>query len=1085
MREFNYYVDQDGNFIIDNYNCSPLFSSFLPGIAGEKGIPIWAFYVNRGQGIISFGTRDKDGSILEFYPADKAYQMVTLRGFRTFLKINKNNKTTFYEPFQKNSAGHYKLEQRMIISSHQLTIEENNHTLGLKFSLEIFTLPHAPLGGLIRKLKITNLTSDQVKVCFVDGLPQMLPYGLNQWCIKNMSRTMEAFTMVENVKNGIPYLKLRVYPKDSEKVIPVVEGNFFVGFYQSNNRFNRSSVIVDSKVVFGLNADFTYPEKFFSDQKIELNQQITANQNISGFHMGDGEIDPQDSLIIYSLYGHGKTIDDVEDYINTNMLDGVFFENKREENRNIIKNITNRTLTVTSKDNFNEYVKQTFLDNALRGGVSTKVCNKMLYLYGRKHGDLERDYNEYYLQDTFFSQGNGDFRDVAQNRRCELFFNPGVGDKNIKYFFNCIQADGYNPLVLKNTKFLMKDFHKIPKDKDMTKMLPQLKKFTAKEFKFGELWNFLKENSKEESSRERLMRSILSACEEIEDAEFEKGYWSDHWTYLMDLLDNYCSIFPDDLQKLLLEDASYTFFDTDRFVLPRDQKYILSERGVRQYNAVKLDENKRILIDGRMNGKHLMRTKYGKGKIYSTTLLVKILTLILNKISSLDPFCVGIEMEADKPGWCDALNGLPSLMGSSLNETIELKRLVDFTLAALRNITLKGSAVVVPAEIHEFFIILSKLLQKNSKTENQLLFWDKSHVAKEAYRTKVFNGFMGKEEKISLNEIIDFLTHASLVLAKGIERGKDKKTGLVNTYFINEAIIYQIILEKSGNKYVRVKKFKQKPLPLFLEGQVHSLKLANGKGEAAEIHKSVLKTELYDKKLGMYRLNVPLGNKAFELGRIGIFNYGWLENGSIFLHMHYKYVMEMIRGGLLKEFYENISSLLIPFHDPKVYRRSIAENVSFLVSSGYPIDSEEHGRGYVSRLSGSTAEFVHIWSLLLFGPQPFLLNDKKELILQLAPKLEKGLFLNKKVTIPSPLGDKEEIVLPKNSVAFVFLGQTLIIYHNELLKNTFGEGKAHIKKYVLEDATGAETVIVGDCIVGEHASGIREGKIKKINVYLE
>ncbi len=329
------------------------------------------------------------------------------------------------------------------------------------------------------------------------------------------------------------------------------------------------------------------------------------------------------------------------------------------------------------------------------------------------------------------------------------------------------------------------------------------------------------------------------------------------------------------------------------------------------------------------------------------------------------------------------------------------------------------------------------------------------------------------------------MTRASAVLAKGIDRGKDKKTGLVNTYFINEAIDYQVISEKDSNKYVRVKKFKQKSLPLFLEGQVHALKLVSGKGEAAEIYKSVLKTELYDKKLGMYRLNVPLGNKAYELGRIGIFNYGWLENGSIFLHMHYKYVMEMIRGGLVKEFYENISSLLIPFHDPKVYRRSIAENVSFLVSSGYPIDSEEHGRGYVSRLSGSTAEFVHIWSLLLFGSRPFLLDDKKGLVFQLTPNLERGLFLNKKVTIQSPFVEKEEIILPKNSIAFVFLGQTLIIYHNEQLKNTFGEDKVNIKKYVLEDAVGAETVIVGDRIVGEHASWIRQGKIKKINVYLE
>jgi len=42
-------------------------------------------------------------------------------------------------------------------------------------------------------------------------------------------------------------------------------------------------------------------------------------------------------------------------------------------------------------------------------------------------------------------------------------------------------------------------------------------------------------------------------------------------------------------------------------------------------------------------------------------------------------------MEADRPGWCDALNGLPGLFGSSVNETLELKRLVDFTLSHLKD----------------------------------------------------------------------------------------------------------------------------------------------------------------------------------------------------------------------------------------------------------------------------------------------------------------------------------------------------------------------------------------------------------------
>ena len=46
-------------FVIDDYDKMPAFSSFLPGLAGVKGIPMWTFYTNRGQGMNSFGIGNK------------------------------------------------------------------------------------------------------------------------------------------------------------------------------------------------------------------------------------------------------------------------------------------------------------------------------------------------------------------------------------------------------------------------------------------------------------------------------------------------------------------------------------------------------------------------------------------------------------------------------------------------------------------------------------------------------------------------------------------------------------------------------------------------------------------------------------------------------------------------------------------------------------------------------------------------------------------------------------------------------------------------------------------------------------------
>lgn len=54
--------------------------------------------------------------------------------------------------------------------------------------------------------------------------------------------------------------------------------------------------------------------------------------------------------------------------------------------------------------------------------------------------------------------------------------------------------------------------------------------------------------------------------------------------------------------------------------------------------------------------------------------------------------------------------------------------------------------------------------------------------------------------------------------------------------------------------------------------------------------------------------------------------------------------------------FEDLKNALPPFMDPSVYGRSTLENSSFIASSVNP-DESMHGRGFVARLSGTTAEF--------------------------------------------------------------------------------------------------------------------------------
>ncbi|MDZ4183325.1 MAG: hypothetical protein U1B83_10670, partial [Candidatus Cloacimonadaceae bacterium] len=99
-----YQLLENGEFVIDDYNSAKLFSSFFPGIAGKQGIPMWTFYVNRGQCVCSMGIDGKHHPIMEFLPANWAYNLVSTQGFRTFIKLPEHPSVTFYEPFQNQKA---------------------------------------------------------------------------------------------------------------------------------------------------------------------------------------------------------------------------------------------------------------------------------------------------------------------------------------------------------------------------------------------------------------------------------------------------------------------------------------------------------------------------------------------------------------------------------------------------------------------------------------------------------------------------------------------------------------------------------------------------------------------------------------------------------------------------------------------------------------------------------------------------------------------------------------------------------------------------------------------------------------------
>ncbi|HQP91571.1 MAG TPA: hypothetical protein PLU24_02745, partial [Candidatus Omnitrophota bacterium] len=196
----NYILDADGKFTIYDYNNAKPWSSFFPGIAGLYGIPIWVFYVNRGQCISSVGIRSKDEAIMEFLPANKAYQLTSLQGFRTFIKIRSKKEQRFYEPFSLSGGVLNKgIKNSLSITPYDLSISEINSKDGLKVDVGYFTIPGEHYAGVVRELTIGNISKKPLDLEVADGLSVIVPCGVNNWFLKEMSRTIEAWMGVDNV----------------------------------------------------------------------------------------------------------------------------------------------------------------------------------------------------------------------------------------------------------------------------------------------------------------------------------------------------------------------------------------------------------------------------------------------------------------------------------------------------------------------------------------------------------------------------------------------------------------------------------------------------------------------------------------------------------------------------------------------------------------------------------------------------------------------------------------------------------------------------------------------------------------------
>lgn len=1059
----NYTLEGD-TFIIDNYTEVPAFSSFLPGLSGVKGIPVWSFYTNRGQAVSSFGIHHKGNAIMEFNPANTAYENTPIKGFRTFVRVD----GTYYEPF-----GAYAPEarRRMEIEKNVLTISEESH--GLKITVCYIILPGENIGALVRRVTVENKGDAACELEILDGMPQIIPYGIQNGQYKEMSNLFKSWADIKNIENNAPLYTMRASSDDSAEVSEIEGGYFYLAVADGKLK----PVLYDKNVIFAFDHSMinavTFRERGLEGVLSE--KQCFANKIPCGFIPVKTALAGGESYTFAAFSGFASSVSLLNEKAKCFCEKG-YVERKVEEARKLVSSFTKDVWTRTSNPLFDQYMEQCYLDNFLRGGIPFVMGEgggrAVVHLFSRKHGDPERDYNFFSIAGEYYSQGNGNYRDVCQNRRNDVFFRPAIGDFNVRHFYSLVQMDGYNPLEIRPCTFLIPEEKRLEAAKVVAEHVEdpagKIEGVIGKAFTPGEITNMIAAHQlKVTGDEEKLVNALIGLAREQIEAGFGEGYWSDHWDYNLDLVENYLLVYPDRRESLLFGDDGYGFYDSVGVVRPRKDTYVINKGKVRQYGSLYHCKEKAARPGFVENGTNWLKDR--QGNKVTTTLFGKMMTLAVNKFALLDSFGMGIEMEGGKPGWNDAMNGLPGLFGSGMPETLELKRLVDF----LREETAGHSGAEetnLPAELAAFMRDLYALLQEDL---SDFAYWDKAADRRERFREEIKFEVSGDVCAVSFGEIGSILGAFSEKLDRAVAKAMEYGRGIMPTYFTFEASEFEAVTSQDGAPRIspyglpsaRVKKFSLVQVPHFLEGPARMLSACGREDRktAAEMCARIRETDIYDSKLKMYKTSGSIEGISMENGRVRAFTPGWLERESIFLHMEYKYFLGMLKAGLYDQFYEAIADALIPYQKPEVYGRSILENSSFLASCVNP-DPSVHGQGFVSRLSGSTVEMLSMWLEMFLGEGGFVFDEGK-LRFCLAPRLSGEMF--------------DE----RGEASFMLLGSCRVTYHNEKRRNTYGEDGAKVYRMELYAGNDCYTV-EGSVLDEEMARRIREGGISRMDVYL-
>lgn len=762
-------IENESYFKIGNYDS---MRPFFMSIVSDSNH--WMFISSNGG--LTAGRKNAEFALFPYYTDDKITESAEITGSKTIFRVHKDDTVWIWEPFSNLGSTAYRTTRNLYKNSHgnKLIFEEINHDLQLTFS---YQWNSSNRFGFVRKARIHNNNDSNIDISVLDGIQNVLPYGVGSYTQTNSSNLVDAYKRNQLLKDsGLGIYALSAIIVDKAEPSEALKANVVwslgmdnLGYLVSSlqlDQFRRTGTIgTETDVKAEKGAYFIHADLILApNSKKEWQLVANVNQDHSAIIALDKSIKEDKGLsqIIQedidlgtkNLIGLCATSDglqatkdvlrDTRHFSNTLfniMRGGIFDHNYDIEKRDFWAYVTKANKEVAKKNSaVIDTLPEIFSVNDLKQQALSntdvhfkRLCLEYLPLkFSRRHGDPSRPWNRFSINTRSELDGSkildyeGNWRDIFQNWEALSISYPEFLESMIHKFLNASTFDGYNPYRVTKGGF---DWETIEPD---------------------DPWSYI-------------------------------GYWGDHQIiYLLKFLERFESHYPKQLESL---------FDQEVFV------YANVPYKIKSYEKLLENPKDTILFDEELDKEiRQKRAELGadgallqdlNGSIVRANFLEKILATTLAKLSNFIPEG-GIWMNTQRPEWNDANNALVG-NGVSMVTLYYLRRFLNFFKGIFESS--EKPDVDIAIELFEFFDSVAKTLAGhkealtgplNEQTRKNIL--DGLGKAGASFRNQVYeNSFSGEKRSVSLEELKDFIDLAMRYLEHSIKANR-RKDDLYHAY---------------------------------------------------------------------------------------------------------------------------------------------------------------------------------------------------------------------------------------------------------------------------------------------------------------